>query len=196
MPVELEAKMKVADANSVRQRVIDAGGKVLGEFAELNVFFDTEDRLLLAADKGLRIRKNRDVKNGTDSIIITFKGPRHPGPLKSREETELEVQDLDDARHLLEAMGYQKVLSFEKRRESWLLDKCRIELDEVPHLGSFVEIEGPREQIVMTLRQKLGLSAEPIIKSSYTALLMTWLQDRGEQGREVVFPDSATKSPR
>jgi adenylate cyclase, class 2 len=194
MAVEIEAKMKVDNLATVRSRITACGGTPVGEFLERNVFFDTEDRLLLAADKGLRVRKNHNVKTGADTIVITHKGPRQPGALKTRDEMELEVSSLDDATKLFEALGYQQVLSFEKRRESWTVGKCKVELDEVPHLGAFVEIEGPREDAVMQVREELGLSGQPIVKSSYTALLMTWLQEHGKTQRVVRFSDQAKKA--
>ena len=73
------------------------------------------------------------------------------------------------------------MLSFEKRRETLELDGCKVELDELPHLGSFVEIEGPDEEAVLRVREKLGLADRPIVKTSYIALLMGYLQERGQR---------------
>ena len=95
---------------------------------------------------GLRLRTNHDSATGTETHIITWKGPRQPGALKSREEVELTVTDPADAALLLEKLGYVKVLTFEKRRQSWQLGGCKVELDELPLLGSFVEVEGPGER--------------------------------------------------
>jgi adenylate cyclase class 2 len=109
------------------------------------------------------------------------------GPLKSREEIEVEVSDPDAAASLVERLGYLRTLSFEKRRESWELEGCKVELDELPHLGKFVEIEGPDEASVMRVRERLGLASRPIVKSGYISLLMSHLQERGQTTREVRF---------
>jgi adenylate cyclase class 2 len=187
MAVEIEAKMKVDSFDAVRAKLRESGASGPNEHFEVNTFFDTEDRSLLAADEGLRLRRDRDVADGAEKNIITFKGPRQPGPLKSREEVEVDVSESTRAVQLLERLGYLRTLSFEKRRESWKLDNCKVELDEVPHLGRFVEVEGPDEASVMKVREKLGLASRPIVKSSYIALLMSHLQERGQATKTVTF---------
>jgi predicted adenylyl cyclase CyaB len=187
MAVEIEAKMTVDSFEPVRAKLRGAGAAGPVEHFELNTFFDTEDRSLLAADEGLRLRRDRDVAAGGEKHVITYKGPRQPGPLKNREEVEVDVSDSTAAVQLLERLGYLRTLSFEKRRESWKLDNCKVELDEVPHLGRFVEVEGPDEPSVMRVREKLGLAHRPIVKSSYIALLMSHLQERGLATKTVTF---------
>ena len=187
MPVEIEAKMTVESFDPVRARLREAGAAGPVQHFEVNTFFDTEDRSLLAADEGLRLRLDRDVAAGRERHIVTYKGPRRLGPLKSREELEVELLDAASAAQLLERLGYLPTLSFEKRRETWELDGCKVELDELPHLGRFVEIEGPDEASVMRLRERLGLASRPIVKSSYIALLMSHLQERGRTTKDVRF---------
>src|SRR5688572_16129526 len=130
MPVEIEAKMSVPDLSLVRARLKDLGAEPAGQNLETNTFFDTEDRSLLAADEGLRLRHNQNKESGADEHIITYKGPRQHGKLKSRDEVELTVANSQDASELLERLGFVRMLSFEKRRESWKLGGCKVELDE------------------------------------------------------------------
>ena len=188
MPVEIEAKMKVTDLGPTRERLVAAGATLIGEFFERNVFFDTEDRSLLAADEGLRVRSAHNIRSNEHTSIVTFKGPRKHGPLKSRDETEVTVGDLAGANALLECLGFKRTLSFEKHRESWSLGGCRFELDEIPFLGFYVEIEGPKEDTVMKMREQFALADRPVVRASYIALLMTHLQERGETTRDVTFP--------
>lgn len=189
MPVEIEAKMSVESFDPVRARLRAIGARQAGENLEINTFFDTEDRSLLAADEGLRLRVERGRGGGTERYIITWKGPRQMGVVKNREEHELEVDGAEPAVRLLEKLGYLRTLSFEKRRETWEFDGCRIELDELPHLGRFVEVEGPDERTVLAVREHLGLSHRPIMKGSYIALLSSYLQDRGITRKAVTFAD-------
>jgi adenylate cyclase class 2 len=189
MPVDIEAKIKVDSLDTVRDRLKELNAAFAGEALETNVFFDTEDRSLLAGDRGLRLRTAESKTSGQKTNTITYKGPRLHGPLKSRDERELGVTDPDDAAALFESLGYQKILSFQKRRESWRLNGCKIELDELPHLGVFVEIEGASETAVMKTRDALRLADRPLIKSSYIALLMTFLQEHHRKERIVRFED-------
>ncbi|HTL29213.1 MAG TPA: class IV adenylate cyclase [Tepidisphaeraceae bacterium] len=188
MPVEIEAKIKVNELAEVRERLQKAGANHVGEAMETNIFFDTDDRSLLAADEGLRLRQKKDLSGQSpETYTITFKGPRHPGALKSRDELELGVASSKDAVALLDRLGFHKVLTFEKKRESWKLEGCLVELDELPHLGSYVEIEGPKEDAILKVREILHLSDRPLVKASYIALLMTYLQEQGKSHRVVAF---------
>ena len=190
MSLEIEAKMKVESFDAVRDRLRDAGAEPRGTVTETNTFFDTPDRALLASDRGLRLRR-RASPDGGEAFIVTHKGPRAHGPLKSREEVELTVESGPDAAALLGALGYAPVLSFEKRRTSFSVDGCSVELDELPHLGTYVEVEGPGEAAVMAVRDKLGLSDAPLIKESYAALLSDHLRASGEPATDVRLADSA-----
>jgi adenylate cyclase class 2 len=187
--------MSVPNLSPVRARLKELGAEHVGENLETNTFFDTEDRSLLAADEGLRLRHNQNTTTGAGEHIITYKGPRQHGKLKSRDEVELSVANSHDASELLERLGFVRMLCFEKRRESWKLGGCKVELDELPYLGAFVEVEGPSEEPVLAVREQLGLADRPIVKTSYIALLMGFLQERGNKKRVVTFAD-ATQEPR
>ena len=187
MPVEIEAKIKVEDHAAVRAKLEASGAKFVRDHFETNVIFDTEDRSLLAVDKGLRVRSAKDTKTGEEVCTVTYKGPRKHGAMKSREESEMTVESFTAAIHLLEQLSFIQVLSFEKRRQSWELGGCKVELDELPHLGCFVEIEGANEKAIQKVQETLGLSKNPIVKTAYVGLMMTYLQDRGESNRAVRF---------
>jgi len=187
MAAEIEAKMKVEGFDSLRNRLAERGAHRVGSALETNTFFDTPDRSLLAKDKGLRIRRTRDDVSGRERFVVTFKGPQQNGPLKRREEVEVEVVSGDDAERLLKALGYDPTLSFQKRRESWKLDECKVELDELPILGRFVEIEGPDQATVMRVREKLHMSDQPLIKTSYIAILAAHLKETNDPRRSVTF---------
>ena len=190
MSLEIEAKMKVADLPAIRSRLAECGAAPAGKVGEVNTFFDTPDRSLLAEDRGLRLRK-KTAADGRETFIITHKGPRTHGRLKNREELEVEVDNGPDAAAMLVALGFDRVMSFEKRRESFKLDGCSVELDELPHLGTYVEIEGPSEDAVLKVRDRLGLEDAPIVKASYIALLSSYLQESGLPAQDVRFEEAA-----
>lgn len=189
MGIEIEAKIKVDDLDEFRVRLNNAGAQRIGSFRETNTFFDTDDRSLLAADEGLRLRINHDEASGTRENIVTYKGPRHHGQLKSREEIEFGVDDPKSLAEIFERLRFHSVLTFEKLRESWKLNDCKVELDMLPHLGTFVEIEGPRDASVLAVRRQLGLADRHIVTASYIAMLMTYLQENGITGRNITLKD-------
>ena len=171
MALEIEAKMRVDDFAAVRDALGRAGAHRVGEVVEENIFFDTPDHALRAGGNGLRLRRNRDTSTGRDTYVITFKGPVAAGELKVREEIEVTVDARQQAIDLLDRLGYRMQLSFEKHRETWKLGGCKVELDELPQIGRFVEIEGPDEATVNRVRQSLGLGSHPLIKDSYASIV-------------------------
>jgi adenylate cyclase class 2 len=187
MPNEIEAKMKLESFDAVRRRMEELGAHRVGKVLETNTFFDMPDGKLVKEGKGLRVRDSRDDKTGEHRHVVTFKGPQGKGELKNREEIEFSVDDGDALAALLRAIGFEMILSFQKRRETWELDDCEVVLDELPILGSFVEIEGPGESSVMSLRQKLGLTDRPLIQTGYATMLAQRLEESGNDKRRVTF---------
>ena len=185
MPIEIEIKLKVDDLAPVRAKLQQLGATPAGEVLETNVFFDTPERDLLGSDCGLRLRQSRNLGTGQEKLVVTFKGPRAEGRVKRREEIEVKVDALDATVDLLARLGYTRFLSFEKRRESWRIDKSIVELDTLPNLGSYVEIEAASEADVNKMQGRLGLTHLTPVTKSYPDLVAHHLMDRG--ARETVL---------
>ena len=64
---------------------------------------------------------------------------------------------------------------------------CEAALDELPLLGTFVEIEGPSERDVSAARDALALADFPLISSGYISLLASYLQQRRINDRHIRF---------
>src|SRR5438552_3352493 len=131
MPTELEAKMRVTDHDGPRQRLRELGAQFSGAHLETNNIFDGPSKSLIAANKALRLRISRNLATGEEHAVVTYKGPRTAGHFKSREEIETGVDSADAMLEILKALNFVQILSFQKKRESWELDGCKIELDEV-----------------------------------------------------------------
>jgi adenylate cyclase class 2 len=185
MPVEIEAKMRVPDHEPVRQSMRAAGATFVSRTVETNRFYDAPDRRLGAADNGLRLRTNTDADTGVATHVVTFKGPRQAGKFKTREELEFTTDDVDATAAIFERLGYPAELTFAKRRETWELDGCKVELDELPVLGTFVEVEGKDEASVEAVRVKLALQGEPSLSKGYASMVAEHLAKTG--GRELTF---------
>ena len=48
---------------------------------------------------------------------------------------------------------------------------CRIELDELPRLGPFIEIEGPDEKMIRSTMAALDLAGAETINESYVSMV-------------------------
>jgi adenylate cyclase class 2 len=188
MPTELEGKFAVESHEPVRERLTQLGARLIGRVVETNTFYDRPDGMLRRGGSGLRVREIETLAGEPQPPTLTFKGPVQAGPFKKREEIELPLTDAEAMRRLLEAIGFVEVLRFRKRRESWRLDDCRVELDELPRLGLFVEIEGPSESAVQATRNALGLSAARHLARGYAELLAE-LRPGGVGGTTMIdFP--------
>ncbi len=186
MPIEIEAKVRVESFHGLRRRLAELGADRLGVSLERNELYDMPGRDL--AERGCRLRL-RTVRSGGGggSPVLTFKGPKLGGRFKSRHELEVGVSDESVVRRLLSAMGYVLCFSFEKRRESWRLRGWTIALDEVPHLGRFVEIETAGVREVEAALAALRLDGQKPIRRGYASLLRRHLRERGMASRRVRF---------
>jgi adenylate cyclase class 2 len=190
LSIEIEAKMQVADIPALEARLQAVGARRGPVLLETNTFYDTDHGSLKMSDQGLRVRVERDAENAREVVTITHKGPRAHGKLKQRRETELVVHDARVAGELLNALAYAQTLSFEKRRRRWELDGCHVDIDTIPYLGDYVEIEGPADRDVMAVREKLGLGATPLIRASYIAILAHHLAEHRIATDYVTFADA------
>ena len=91
-----------------------------------------------------------------EQMVVTYKGPKLDAVTKTRTEIELPFgkgrQDFDEAIRFFRALGFQPVGQVAKTRTpyrqsggQWGEVEVEIALDEVDHLGAFVEIEVPAE---------------------------------------------------
>ena len=112
MALEIELKMRVGDLGKVRRILEEQGAKPKGKRLETNTFLDTAGDDLIKQGAGLRVRRCRDLASGQVTAEMTHKGPRQPGAMKIREETEFAVGEYEAAVSLLGQVGYEVKLSF------------------------------------------------------------------------------------
>ena len=193
MHIEIEAKLKVGSLPAVVKKLKAAGARFVGKHLQTDAYFDDGKSSLRKSDSALRLR--RQVVSATrmadkgrkEQIIVAFKGPKQKGRFKQRQEIQFEVSDTRLAETVFASLGYKKALVFQKKRQVWLLGGCEVALDELPLLGSFVEIEGPDEKRIAAVQKKLGLADLPHIPDSYAVLMQRQLRRRKITGRKVSF---------
>ena len=186
MDLEIEAKIKVDSHDAVRARLKEMGAVYLGKARETNRILDRKKKLRKAGC-GLRVRQIEVLDGDPGSSSITFKGSVQPSDLKVRSEINVGVNDAEAAARIFEALGFEPFIIFEKIRESWQLGDCRIELDEVPLLGTFVEIEGPSESAVNKTKSELGFNDAKTITQSYVKMLRTVLGSAAAKDAVIRF---------
>jgi adenylate cyclase class 2 len=100
----------------------------------------------------------------------------HTQNTKAREEITLRTDNPLAVQRIVERLGFRESYNVRKRRVSYLLDKLRVDVDDVDGLGEFVELEvlteSPErsEQLLETARKELEL--EKIEPKTYLELLI------------------------
>jgi len=185
MRFEIEAKLRVDSLREIAGRLTEVGAEFLEERLEKDCYFDQADGSFTRTDRCLRLRRQTVGRN--EKVFLTYKGAKEKDQFKKRREIEIEVNDADCATELLVWLGYKKSLVFEKRRRVWRLGGCQVALDELPLLGSFVEIEGLDDEEITKVQEVLGLTVLPHIGEGYAVLMAQKLRELGRDGGEELL---------
>ena len=177
-PLEVEVKFYLTDLETYEKRVRSIGATLIRpRTREVNYRFDTPDMMLSRERRVLRLRQDT-------STILTYKGPAQPNDSVSvRPEIELEVNDFMAASDLLEALGFQLNVKYEKWRTIYQLGELEITLDEMP-FGNFTEIEGGDPPQIQKAASLLALDWNTRILQSYLMLF-----DRLKTNKELPIQD-------
>lgn len=182
---ELEAKLYVSNLAILETRLQTLGARLVQPRThEINLRFDTPDGQLRRSLQVLRLRQDTLAR-------LTYKGPaKTVGGAQLRREIEFSVSDFEAARALLETLGYQVSLVYEKRRAAYELEGVQVTLDELP-FGDFVEVEGPQAHGIQEVVKKLGIDWEARIPHSYTDLFERLRLGLGFGFRDLTFENFA-----
>ena len=164
--IEREVKIRVTDLDALRPLLGAMGASRDGDEHEINRIFDTADHVLQRRQQVLRVRT-------ADAATFTWKGPAARDDShghKAREELEVRFssQDADTLIALLQRLGFEEAVRYEKDRETWHWQGLVIALDRLS-FGTFVELEGEAELIEQALRA-LKLEGLPFERRGYADL--------------------------
>ncbi len=187
MYLEIEAKLKVDSFESVEERLAEHRAEFVSETVQTDTYFDAPDAHLARTDQCLRLRAETTDDHDRERLILTYKGPKQADDFKKRKEVNLDVADAAAVQSLLDGLGYEKALAFDKRRREWKLEDCLVALDTLPLIGTFVEIEGPDSRVIQRVQQMLGLTEAPHVMDSYASQIQAELSRRESTRREVFL---------
>ncbi len=143
MSFEVEVKYRSADHGRLCRLLLERGASEDAPAEQEDVYLSHPARDFAQTGEAFRLRRI-DNENR-----ITYKGPRLPGPTKTREEIELAVSEGDEVFHdlarLFQNLGFRPVAAIRKRRVVFHVNApphaIEIALDRVHGLGDFAEIE-------------------------------------------------------
>lgn len=159
--LETEVKFYLSQPGKLISRLTDLTAELVQpRVLEINLRFDTPGMTLSKQARVLRLRQD-------EAIHLTYKGPGQitQGVL-SRQEIEFTVSDFTAAKHFLEALGYEVIVSYEKYRQTYQLAEVLITVDEMPY-GHFAEIEGLDPGQIRHVAELLQLNWNNRIIGSY-----------------------------
>jgi len=182
---EIEAKYYVRDLKNIEICLQELGAHLIQpRVLETNIRFDLPDASLRSEGRVLRLRQDTETR-------LTYKSPsiRAQG-VSNRTEIEFVVEDFDKAKLFLEALGYRKLLQYDKYRTTYSFTNNHIMLDELPY-GNFVEIEGEDIAAIHAISDKLKLSINNSIPASYSALFEGLRKTLGLAFTDLTFENFA-----
>lgn len=139
---EVELKFHVDSLPNVERQLSDLGFRQVELQQHEDCYFRHPSRDFIKTDEAFRLRRVNQ------QAMVTYKGPRHAGPVKTREEIELAIQasQLDQWKLVVEKLGFTPVVPVCKSRRVFVssepkFDGVHVTLDDVDQLGQFAEIE-------------------------------------------------------
>lgn len=171
--IEVEAKVKVLNVREMREKI-----KKMARFSEKVKKVDsyyTMDEGEHFPHRSLRVRKVKEHYKINFKRKISYAKGVH-----AKNELEFSVSDIQHFLELIKDFGFRKWLVKEKVSEVYKIkENFHIELNNVRHLGWFLEIEylakpseiNSAQKEVLEIMKKIGAHKKEIIKKGYTKML-------------------------
>ncbi len=143
---------RVPTKNIVIKKLKSMNAKKIGIYLFQVIIFNIK-----GTNKTLRLR------NEGHRVTLTYKNKDSKS--KYKEEYEINVNNFNEARILLNKLDFQEKYTYEKIREIWNYNKCEIVFDENAGLPTLMEIEAKSndaksEGRIFRLAKKLGFNVE------------------------------------
>jgi adenylate cyclase class 2 len=178
--LEIEVKFHLPEIKPVRDHLLAMGAIHCGRAFETNVRFEDASNSL--KKKGILLRLRKD-----DRIRLTLKSrlPRTDPEFKIHRELEIEVGDFDICHSILQGLGFRPVQSYEKWRETFVLNNTNLLIDTMPY-GVFLEIEGQKSHI-RDIADRLGVKWEERILLNYLEIFEIVQREEGLPFSDITF---------
>lgn len=160
MKTELEAKFLDINPENLRQILKESGGVLIHEERQMRrKNFDYPDGRLKKIGGWIRVR---DEGNRVEFAYKRL----FDRTLEGTKEIAVIVSDFEKTCDLLLAIGLDLKNYQETKRERWELDEVEVTIDTWPWIPTFVELEGPSEEKLKAVAEKLNLNWNKAIHGS------------------------------
>lgn len=146
---EIEATFYDIDKDEIRAKLKDLGAKLIyPEFLMRRKVYDT--------GRGSFAR----VRQEGNGVVMTYKSYTDDTVITGCKEVNVKVDDYDAANLFMQGIGMKLKADQDSYRELWELDGVEITIDTWPWIPTYIEVEGPSEDAVWAVSEKLGYSKE------------------------------------
>ncbi len=150
MKTEIEAKFPNADTGVLRAKLSEIGAvQKHSEVLMRRKNFDYPDHRLYAIGGWIRVRDEGN------KVTMSYK-QLNDRTLHGTKEINITVDDFDKTCAFLDVVGFKSKSYQETKREKWILNNVEVTIDTWPWVPTFVELEGPNEEIVRKTATELG----------------------------------------
>lgn len=192
MVEETEAKFFVDNYKNMIKKILAIATFKKAAY-ELTIMYDNNNKTLFRDDARLRLRKIIDIKNkNKEECELSYKKPKTREGIKIEEEVEVKTSSFLDTEEILTKLGYFKISSYERIRDTFYANNCKITVDSFP-FGDLLEIEGKLENII-NISKKLGLEIKNNTTKSCDDIYVDICTAKGETIKEHIIFNENTLS--
>lgn len=178
--IEKEIKLKIDKPRTLIRYLMKRGAKLLNRSRENTIRFDTSN--LDLEKKGIFLR----LRSGNKNVITLKEKIGDDKGVRARRETELEIQDIEAMKYILEKLGFNNYRIMEKYRINLQYKDTKLSLDEL-FFGTYLEIEGSEDKI-KAVAKELGFNYADKILTTYWDILEEFNKNNKTNYKNIVFP--------
>lgn len=175
--MEVEVKVRIIEED-IERKIEEFGAAFVGFEDHTDTYYNTPYRDFSETDEALRIRCT-EAEGSEITSILTYKGAKVDEDSKTRKEVEVRIEDARKMDEILSLLGFSKAGNVIKKRRNYRMDEISIVLDDVEHLGRFIELEMTSEdedfklqkEKIFKILKELGFDKTEVIRESYLELL-------------------------
>ena len=193
---ELELKARVEDPAALERLLVGVGAQLVFRGAMIDRRYDHSGgkgrgggRSLSERDEVLRLRIYRPAAGegqGPATGVLSWKGSASVrNGYRHREEREARVADPDEARAILERLGYDVVMRIDRTIAEYRLGGARIRIERYPAMDVLVEVEGAPAAIEGAVAAT-GLARERFLPESLPYFVAEYEARTGRRARIAV----------
>lgn len=146
---EIEVRFLNIDKNDLLRKLSSLDAQNQGEKTLNEIIFYDQNLTWLDEKRFVRLR------TFGNTTKLTYKQNREQ-KIDSAQEIEFDVLDQNVTRQFLEKIGLKAYRFQEKKRHTFVWHDITIDIDTWPRIPTYVELEGPSEESLKLLAEKLG----------------------------------------